>query len=214
MINRKSQFLYTESVLANFKQVGNNLIGGEYKIGNSTKFLIENCVKWLFGQPFKTNIAGSNKYKDGNLNKGIFVAGQCGTGKSLFFKLFKEFAKNFEQIFEINGKSTKPNWITYNAQELCNKYRNGENLEFLYNAPLIQIDDLGAEPLNSQYMGNKIELMREILEIREDKNVVTFITSNLCPSSEEFEDRYGERLFSRMKALNYFSLKGNDKREL
>ena len=107
-------------------------------------------------------------------------------------------------------------WATYNAHELVNRFRNGDDLRSLYSTPIIHIDDLGAESNVAQYMGNKINVLQEILEVRSDKGVMTLITSNIKPyddTNECVEDKYGERLASRLNELNYFSLVGDDKRK-
>jgi len=209
---RKVNYYYNSEILDKFKAIGDKLIG-EFVIDKYNKFVIENIIRYYFGEEFLCNIIDSKEKKEGKLNKGLFIAGECGTGKTTLMRIFKKFCKEYNQIFYINDKPVYPNWVSYNAQELCNIYRNGGNIESLYNAPIISIDDFGTEPESSQYMGNKIDVLREILEVRSDKNVITFITSNLTPDDCITERKYGERLVSRLKEYNYFALRGDDRRE-
>lgn len=211
---RKLSYYYNEDALSKLKDCGDKIVGN-YIIDDDNKFVIENLIKWFFGQDFLQNVAGKKKTVPGRLNKGLYIAGPCGTGKSLILKVLKEFAKTHRQKFIINGKEVGSMWNTYHAYELCNKFQNGENLSNLYTIPILQIDDLGAEPESCQYMGNKSNVLKELLEIREDKGVITLITSNIKPyddQNQSIEDKYGERLASRLNSLNYFSLTGEDKR--
>ena len=93
----------------------------------------------------------------------------------------------------------------------CNKSINVRgNKEGLITRETSIIDDLGAEPNPVQYMGNKVDLLSDILETREDNGCITLITSNLPP--DYLSNTYNDRLESRMMALNYYELNGDDKR--
>lgn len=211
---RKLSYFYNEGTLQKFKDCGDKIVCN-YIIDDDNKFVIENLIKWFFGQEFLQNVVGKKKTIQGRLNKGVYIAGPCGTGKSLILQVFQEFARNFKQKFIVNNKEIGTMWATYNAHELVNKFRNGDDLRSLYSTPIIHIDDLGAESNVAQYMGNKINVLQEILEVRADKGVMTLITSNLKPYDDKFdsiESKYGERVASRLNALNYYSLTGEDKR--
>lgn len=212
---RKLSYCYDEDTLSKFKDCGDKIVGN-YIIDDDNKFVIANLIKWFFGQEFLQNVAGKKKTVPGRLDKGIYIAGPCGSGKTLILQVFQEFARNFKQKFIINSKEIGTMWATYNAHELVNRFRNGDDLRSLYSTPIIHIDDLGAESNVAQYMGNKINVLAEILEVRSDKGVMTLITSNIKPyddKNECVEDKYGERLASRLNELNYFSLVGDDKRK-
>jgi len=76
--------------------------------------------------------------------------------------------------------------------------------------------DLGSEPMESLYMGNRLNVMRQILENRGDRtDVITLITSNLPINCQEFTSMYGDRVASRLLEMcNYFEIKGTDRRKL
>lgn len=211
---RKNKINYSDAMLAKFAEIGDKIVG-KYQMDDETIFVAKNLIKWLIGdesmQQLKESRAKKPKYKPGRLSKGIYITGYCGTGKSLMLKILAKFAKMVNQKFIINGKEVGLAWRKFHARELSNRFRNGEDLGGLYTTPILQIDDLGAEPNPVQYMGNKIDLLADLLETREDKGVITLITSNLPP--DYLSDTYGDRLESRMGALNYYELNGDDKRQ-
>ena len=67
-----------------------------------------------------------------------------------------------------------------------------------------------------QDMGNRINVLRQILEYRGDQtDKITLITSNLPMNHKRFIDRYEDRVSSRLNEMcNYFEIKGKDRRKL
>lgn len=61
----------------------------------------------------------------------------------------------------------------------------------------IVIDEVGAEPIVSKYYGNEINVFGELIEERYLFGNITNFTSN-C-DVDEIRDRYGERVYSRLK---------------
>lgn len=202
---RKFNYYYNSEILNKFAQIAAN-ISLRYDIDDNNRKIIENVIKWLFGQDFEDSRGR------GRLNKGIYLYGDCGTGKTVLMEALKNFSLEYKQKFIINGKEIRPFWKTYHANEICQKFRNGEDISPLNSIPILCVDDLGTEPEICQYMGNKSDVVKELLEIREDKGVITLITSNIDPFTPEFERRYGKRLTSRMRGLNFYSLLGEDRR--
>ena len=81
---------------------------------------------------------------------------------------------------------------------------------------MLGIQDLGNEPQESLYMGNRLDVVRNLIEYRGDKqDEMTFITSNLRINGDILIDRYGDRVASRLVEMcNYFEIKGKDRRKL
>ena len=194
-----------------WKSFGDNYVG-DYIIDNTNKFAIENSIKWLYGEPFDCNIAGKTETKKGNPNKGLYIAGPCGTGKTLFAKILRDYAKSSGVTLIIEGKTVKTNWIPVHATEITDQFQNGEDIGIYKRQPILHIEDLGTEPISSNYMGNKTEVLKNIIERRGDFDCVTIITSNYRPDSNTLLTKYGERVQSRLKGLNYFSINGSDRR--
>lgn len=77
---------------------------------------------------------------------------------------------------------------------------------------VICIHDLGSEPRETLYMGNRHEVMRELLELRGDTpGRFTILTSNLNFST--VRKVYGDRVWSRLHQMcNYVRLVDSDHR--
>ena len=83
-------------------------------------------------------------------------------------------------------------------------------------APMLCIQDLGNEPQEALYMGNRLDVARYIIEYRGDAHAeLTFITSNLRMGGDILKERYGDRVASRlMEMCNYYEIKGKDRRKM
>ena len=198
--------------LARWKKIGDKYCdNGDYKIDDGNRFAITNCIKWLQGEPFEQNVIGVGGTKKGNPNKGLFIVGNTGRGKTLLTKILRDYAMEIGVSFEIDGKSVKANWIPTNATVFTDKFMNGQDISEDKNRAILNIEDLGIEPISSQYMGNKCEVLKNIIEYRGDTDNITIITSNYRP--DMLANKYGQRVVSRAKALNYIIIDGKDRRE-
>lgn len=120
-------------------------------------------------------------YSKGKYTKGLYLHGNFGCGKTyLIAALFNELAKK-------NIKST----IVYFPEFLRSLKSSFGNIEDDYeekfnnikNAPLLLLDDIGAEKLSDWA---RDEVLGVILQYRMEEHLPTFFTSNL--SLKELED--------------------------
>ncbi|NEW77909.1 MAG: ATPase [Gelidibacter sp.] len=146
-------------------------------------------------------------------NKGLLLSGPVGCGKTSLMKLLPHLAPhktNYEII------PTRNIVFNFNATgfEVLDRYNETRNYCF---------DDLGIEPTGCHYT-KECNVMGEILLSRHDlyinsKNLVaergrskTHITTNL--NAEELEQRYGNRVRSRLREmLNVIAFDSKDKRQ-
>lgn len=144
-----------------------------------------------------------------NLQKGLMICGKVGTGKSFLMKVFRSFAsalKNEQRIFRNIG--TKQ--ILFEMTEAKNiaaakKYFTGNYC----------LDDIGAERVEVKIYGDSVSAIEEILFMRHENytkfGLITHATTNLMP--DDIEDRYGERVGSRLNEMfNFVILQGPDRR--
>lgn len=121
------------------------------------------CIKWI--NNFIKNYP--------NIKKGLYLSGNFGCGKSyLISALFNELAKQ-------NVKSVIVFWPHF-LSELKGAMNGDGNFNYLMNlvknAPLLLIDDIGAENLTEW---GRDEVLCTILNARMEGSLPTFFTSNL-----------------------------------
>lgn len=187
-----------------------------FTIDATNRFAYENAVRWLHGDSGMRSLNISEKTTvAGDLNKGLYVAGGVGSGKSLFLEVLSAYSS--ARGFMVNvGRQTVPlNWKCIRADTVCDEFTRNGSIEKYKNAPLLCIQDVGAEPLESLYMGNRVNVIRQVLECRGDRDdCITIISSNLPFNHRIFIDRYGERCSSRLyKMCNYLIINGKDRRK-
>lgn len=197
-----------------FEKVGQSL-EPRYRIDGDNKAVVLNMFRWLIGdEHFKASNPVTHKSVQGRLNKGIYLCGQTGTGKTLSMNILKRIIYAFGLKYELNRQQTSLYWKTYRADVLADRYAHGDSLQDVIDLPVLGIDDLGTENTDIVYMGNHMNLMKNIIEQRGDrKDRLTFFTSNLAIGSQELTDKYGERAVSRLTDMcNFYFLKGKDHR--
>ncbi len=133
---------------------------------------------------------------DASLEKGLFIIGGVGCGKTSALNTFQRIGKNIykkqnDMFMYFYLASCNAVVKEYEAIE-----KNSDKDLFFkkYNRGVCYFDDFGTESEASNY--GKVNLMKDILEERYNQKSKTYITSNL--SLEEILDRYGRRVFDRI----------------
>jgi len=150
-----------------------------------------------------------------SFDKGLLIIGNFGNGKTAVMA-------TFEKIFKgIKSKSFKG----YSTNEVVNLFEkinpaSNEQLitrsEFdkMMNTGKRYFDDVKTERHASNF--GKMNLMKDILEVREKNNLMTHITCNfkdgfdndIQAGLDEFEEKYGSRLYDRIfKMFNIIEFK-------
>lgn len=193
-----------------------------FVIDDNNRFAYEQTIKWVLGDTTMKALNPDTRKTDiiaGNVNAGLFVGGDTGTGKTLLLEIMAVYAQVYKICF-YNGiyKENEHHlcWTSSNfrADEICDEFsRKGDVTRFV-QMPILAIQDLGSEPEETVYMGNRINVLRQILEQRGDhKDKLTLITSNRPISSKELLDKYGKRVISRLHEMcNFLIMKGTDRR--
>ena len=104
-------------------------------------------------------------------------------------------------------------WTTYRADDICDLFSQDGDLHRWKETKSLCIQDLGTEPTELLYMGNRRRVLRSILEARGDVyDRLTLISSNFPPNA--LADTYGFRVQSRIVQMcNPIYLGGNDRRK-
>ncbi len=189
-----------------------------FVIDDENRFTYENMIRWCHCDTKMQAIDPvTKKVIPGGLKKGIYIAGNTGTGKSWCLEVMSAYAMAFGFVITL-GETEKRMlyWDNVRADDICEEYAANGTFQKFKTRNIYGIQDLGSEPAESVYMGNRIEVLRQLLEYRGDRtDQVTLFTSNLPMNHKILVDRYGDRVSSRLSAMcNYFEIRGKDRRKM
>lgn len=191
----------------------------KFVIDDENRFTYENFIKWCHCDTSMKCINPENgQIVPGRLKRGIYIAGNTGSGKSWCLEIMLAYcaAWGFRVQFPSDYKTTHPLWWNImRADAICDNFIETGTIPYK-NTPMLGIQDFGNEPEESLYMGNRVDVMRQLIEYRGDKvDELTLITSNMKINGENLTNRYGDRVSSRLiEMCNYFEIKGKDRRKI
>ena len=130
-------------------------------------------------------------------NKGLFIYGDTGTGKTY---TCHAIAKN-------KGKVENFVYLLIEYRDYLQKGHYYDQIKYLVDQEYLFIDDIGSEK-TSDFV---IEFLYMVINKRYENMKRTVLTTNL--SLEDFSERYGDRILSRITEMCVLvELKGEDKR--
>ena len=150
---------------------------------------------------------------DGNLDpdKGLFLWGDVGTGKSTMLRIIREFCHCVRPPVD----DRRYYFRIDNVIDICAEFAD-ESPGGGYNAircyitcPRQAFDELGSETKPTGRWGNFENVMQYIFQRRYDSrnNQFTHVTSNYTP--EQIAEYYGARIYDRFKEMfNFVALRG------
>jgi len=207
-------------------------IKNHYNLQQFTQ-LMQVCGKSLFGNHFllyeedAAVLAKLYAYCTGDyemcaklsidLNKGIFLAGGVGVGKTVFMMILRQIVPMTERYVIKPCQQIALEYIDQGSNVLM---RYGRNYVDFVDVNTINraycFDDLGAEEATKHY-GNDANVMAQIIQMRynlfQNRKVLTHFTSNLI--ADQIDIHYGTRVRSRLREMcNWieFSEQSSDKR--
>ncbi len=193
-----------ERVLYDFPKIliylntkGKLLFGKKFKIHEGDKgILMQLCSYFIRDRGFC-------KKHQIDIDKGILLSGPVGCGKTSLMKLLRHLVP-LQRPYEVIPCRN----VTFGFNHLGYK-----TIEDFGNTRFFCFDDLGIEPTGRHY-GKDCNVMGEVLLSRYELfiqtkgKIKTHATTNL--NAEELEERYGNRVRSRMREL--FNLVAFDER--
>jgi len=173
------------------------LFGKKFKIHEEDEIIIfKLCIYFIRDYDYC-------KKFDIDINKGVLLSGPVGCGKTSLMTLLKHIVPHQKPYEVIPARN-----IAFSFNNLGYSI-----IEDYGDHNFYCFDDLGVEP-TGRHFGKDCNVMGEVLLSRYDlflkNNIKTHATTNL--NAEELEDRYGNRVRSRMRQL--FNLVGFDKGSL
>ncbi|MCP9200566.1 ATPase [Gramella sp. GC03-9] len=187
-------------ILVYLNAKGKLLFGEKFKIYKKDKeILLKLCSYFIKDK--------ENCRKFGiDVNKGILLSGPVGCGKTSLMKLLHFLVPHQRKYVVMPCRN-----IVFAFNHLGYK-----TIEDYGESSFFCFDDMGVEPIGRHY-GKDCNVIGEILLSRYDlfleTNLKTHATTNL--NAEELEDRYGNRVRSRMRELFNliaFDTRAGDKR--
>lgn len=188
-----------------------------FVIDNENRFLYENLLRWAHADGEMQCLHPRTKQIiKADTTKGIFIAGGTGTGKTWALELLSSYCalhnirvRKGEKIYMLSFPSVR-------ADKICMDYMIQGSIENYLTSPILCVQDMGDEPKESQYMGNREEVIKRLLSIRGDRrDRITLISSNIPLNHKLMTDTYGDRVVSRLEEMcNYFELVGKDRRRM
>ena len=114
---------------------------------------------------------------------------------------------------EANGTPISLAWRSRRADDISEAYAREGDISPWKNEPLLCIQDLGSEPGETIYMGNRRRVIGSIIEARGDMyNCITLVSSNI--RINKVAELYGPRVYSRLiQMCNIITLNGPDRRK-
>lgn len=189
----------------------------QFTIDADNKWVFAQLTKWIQADPtFKCHDPKTMKEIDGDLTKGIYLAGPTGSGKSWALDIMSYFSKIDNIQVMCGGMVLDMEYQSIRTDKVCANYSNGQPIEKYKAIPIICFHDICSptEPEESMYMGNRMKVMQSIIEARGDRqDLITLFSSNVPFTNPLFFERYGERAQSRLYEMcNYLQLDGDDRR--
>jgi len=147
----------------------------------------------------------------GELTKGLMLMGPTGTGKTLAMKVMSIYREIDNTKFVMSNRIFKMNYEVVDVNQIVNCFiaNSFDGIKIFLTRYVTCIDDIGSETLYAKHYGNKTEVISHVLSERYSKKLLTFATSNY--PLEILEDKYDDRLISRMYSLfNFITMNGDD----
>lgn len=167
--------------------------GLQYTVDDDNVTIVQELCKYF---------TGDSRF-NGDLNKGLLLAGGVGVGKTTMMKFFMknqvqsyrmESCREVESKFSADGEQ-----FVYFCSFMIPIATNAD--PFGHQSVGICFDDLGTEA-NAKHYGKEKNVMAEIILNRYDNKLpftATHITTNL--TAEELAKQYGSRVTDRMRQM-------------
>lgn len=218
-IRRSTRTYDKDKALAYFKNEGCKVCGN-FDIDEDNREAISAMIAWLMNQPFTAIDPITKEKVPGRLDKGLYVYGGTGRGKTLAMQLLKTACRHEKMplLFQHKYGTSELAWTTVRADDISEEFLDTGNVNRWIEERSLFIDDLGTEPIDMMYMGNRVNVLKKVIEGRGARSdQFTFFSSNLplgqVNGVNPIRDRYGDRVESRiMEMCNYIYLGGDDRR--
>lgn len=120
-----------------------------FVIDDENRFAFENFIKWAHcDTSMKCLDPVSGQVIPGRLKRGIYIAGNTGTGKTWCMEIMQAYiqAIGIKVLWHTDNDPRPLYWRTIRADGLCDVWAESGNIQQYKTAPMLAIQDLGNEP--------------------------------------------------------------------
>lgn len=170
--------------------------GKVFVIDDENRWVLQNLVAYFIGD--QAHCAFS-------LQKGVYLYGPVGVGKTFIFQAFRLFCQAVHY----------PSFTIIPTRQIVREVEKAKSFAGLekYGGGVICFDDVGEEPATTKIYHKEESVMGAILAQRYElclaQGQLTHATSNLLPN--ELEAQYGSRIADRCRQLFNFVPLGDDR---
>ena len=168
---------------------------------NKRRALYRSLILWAIGHPDS----------ELDIDKGLFIFGPVGTGKTLSMQVLQVFLKVVTDHENLSFKM-------YKADEIVDKVMSKGKFEEIKSMAFknLFIDDVGQESITINWYGNELCIMEKMIMYAYDAYIQNrtymHISTNLKPT--DFMNLYSPRVYSRIhKMFNLIEVTGDDFRQ-
>ena len=215
---RISNHIVPDSVLQEYLRIQTQITRKNFNFEHFVS-LMEIKGKIMYGQHFKlyqednhvllqfyayfTGDEDLCKHYDINVNKGLFLSGKTGVGKTVHMKLVRQFLGYKDRFRMKTCQQLSLEYMDQGSPVLMNFGRN--YVDYVDHNTINTsycFDDLGTED-EVRHFGTQANAMGQVILMRynlfQTRQVLTHFTSNL--TADQIEHHYGERVRSRLREM-------------
>lgn len=142
---------------------------------------------------------------------GIMCCGTCGNGKTTLLYAFQRtvnYLHSRRHFSFLDNEYTpfKAGLQIFHAKEIAQIAKDHKAFKELQARPMLAIDDLGTEPTEVLDYGNVLSPVIDVIEHRYNRQLFTFITTNLVANSKDekvmtIRKKYSPRIADRFNEM-------------
>ena len=142
---------------------------------------------------------------------GVMCCGTCGNGKTTLLYAFQRavnylHSRHHFSFLDNEYTAFKAGLQIFHAKEIAQIAKDYKAFKELQARPMLAIDDLGTEPTEVLDYGNVLSPVIDLIEHRYNKQLFTFITTNLVANSEDekittIRKKYKTRIADRFNEM-------------